>query len=171
MNHTGITHNAREMTVNSNRLRANMIQANLGPGAVPDSAHIGLGPGDNPTLSTGRYRRLVSELGAPAGTRPADPDAGILSLVPTGLRTVPDDPLARCVPLPASIPLGGGSIVRLRVPTDPVEIDLRRFDRNWTRVGTIARGRTVELRLPAGPSPEPWIVRAPGACRVVPPPG
>jgi hypothetical protein len=110
----------------------------------------------------------VGELGAPPRTRAADPDATVLSLVPTHLNPVGDDPRARCVTLPETITLDGGAVVRLRAPSVPVEVDLRRFDPTWTRIGTIAGGHTVELRLPAGPAPEGWVLRAPGACRVVP---
>ena len=168
VNHSGITRQSRLMTVESDRIRANMVQVNLGPATVPDTARVGLGPGDNPTLSAGLYRRLVGQLGTPPRTRPGDPDATVLALVPTRLVAVDDDPAARCITVPDSITVGGGDTIRLRAQDAPVDVDVRRFDAGWTRLGTIAGGHTVELRLPAGPSPRAWTVRADGACRVVP---
>jgi hypothetical protein len=165
VNHSGITRQSRQMTTEGDRVRANMVQVNLGPAVVPDSARVGLGPGDNPTLSARTYRRLVDELGTPPRTRPADPDATELALVPTRLVADQDHPTARCVALPEPITLPGGSTIRLRAPDRAVEVDLRRFDPGWTRLGTIAEGHTVVLRLPAGPSPDAWVVRAPGACK------
>ena len=169
-NNAGIADQARPLTTDSNRLRANMVEANLGPSVVPDWRRIGLGPGDNPSLPSSLYRTLVARYGVPTGTTPTHPDAAVLALLATRLDPDAGGAVDRCLALTSPVTIAGGRAVRLRAPERPVTVRLRRFEPGWTTLGRIPAGRTVVIRLPAGPAPRGWMVAADGACRAVPGP-
>jgi hypothetical protein len=166
-NHASVTRESQGMTKESNRIRANMVQANLGPEVVPDRRRVGLGPGDNPLLPAGLYRSLVARHGVPGGTAPRYPDAAILSLLAT--RLVPDTggAIEGCLPMTSTVVVPGGATLRLHAADHPVTVQAHRFEPGWTRIGTIPAGQTVDVALPAGPAPRGWVVAANGACRAV----
>jgi hypothetical protein len=142
--------------------RSVMIAANLGPGVVPDDVKLAL------TLApfTGReYRDLVAEYGAPGGTKPAHPDAAIVALRDIGPKPVAPA-TGDCVPLADPTSVRPLAKVVLRAGAEPVTVRIRRFEDRWVTVGTIEAGQTGRLDLPGLQAVTPWVISAPGACRV-----
>jgi hypothetical protein len=146
-------------------VRVSLTVGNLSPAVVPD--HVLLNVGGFARMTAGQYRRLVAQHGEPAGTSPEHVDASVLAVAgvrPEATRTIPS---GRCVELTRSSPVPSASMVTLRAGASDVRLRLRRFDRGATDAGTIRAGSSATLRLPGPPGARPWILDAPGACRLV----
>jgi hypothetical protein len=164
VNHGVIFENQRELALEYDGIRANLMVGNLDAAVVPDRVLLpvgGLAP-----LSAGEYRRLVAKFGRPPGTRAKDLDAAVVAL--GGVRPVVAraDASGRCIELARPSPVSGGSSLTLRAGADDVALRLRRFDDASTDVGTIPAGSTAIIRLPGPEGTRPWIIEAQGACRV-----
>jgi hypothetical protein len=165
LNHSGIFQNQRELAHTYDRVRINQIVGNLDAARVPDGLDLYLG--GHAVLTAGEFRRLVAKFGAPPGTRPNDIDASIVALGrvrPVVTRMVPS---GRCIELARPSPGLSGSIVKLHAGAHDVALRLRRFDEVSTDVGTIPADSTATIGLPGPAETRPWVIEAPGTCRVV----
>ena len=165
LNHGAIFENQRELAQSYRQIRINTVVGNLDSAVVPDKTALYLGGLAN--LTAREYRHLVAQFGAPPGSRPKDIDASIVALGdvhPVATRMAPS---AGCIDLARSVPVQPGADLTLRAGVRDVAVRLRRFDRASTDVGTIPADSTATIRLPGPAATRPWIVDAPGACRVV----
>jgi hypothetical protein len=165
VNHGSIFESQRQLGYAYDHVRSNLIVGNLDPAVVPDRVELFLG-GPVP-LTAGEYRRLVAKFGTPPGTRPRNLDASVVAL--NGVRPVltRTSPSGHCVELARTSPLPAGATVTLRAGAHDVPVRLRRFEDAPTDVGSIPADSTTFLRLPGPNGIRPWILEAPGACRVV----
>jgi hypothetical protein len=163
----GIADLSRTFGRGTRNLQQVQITANLGPRAVPDATliHTGL----DASLAARVYRSLVAAYGAPAGTRPADPDAAVVALGGFELTPVPALAPSKCPRLPDPVRTQGGMTVRIQAQASPVTVRIRRFQSTWVTLGTIAPGHGATMVPPGLNSPVPWQISAPGACGKVPP--
>jgi hypothetical protein len=157
----------RHLRFDSDRVRQQLIVANLGPEAMPDDVELQLGTFRR--LPAGRYRELTAAMGVPPGTQPADVDAALVAL--GRVRTAPvAAPSTNCVPIEGSQALPGPGAHQLRAGDEAVEVQIRRFGERWVGAGEVAAGDVAEIEVAALGSDVPWMVRAPGACLYARPP-
>jgi hypothetical protein len=157
----------RQLRLESDRVRRQLIVANLGPEAMPDDVELVLGAFKR--LPAGRYREMVDAMGVPPGTRPADVDAALVAL--GSVRATPTDPPSTdCVPIDGAQALPGPGAHQLRAGDDAVEVQVRRFGDPWVDVGEVAAGEVAAIEVAALGSEVPWQLRAPGACLYARPP-
>lgn len=163
-NNDGILSQAHLLEQGSNKVRQQLVAANLGPEVVPDGAVLALGAlALNP--NAGVYRALAARHGRPAGTGTSTPDASIVALGPIRLQPTRRSPDLRCLSLGDGRLPHSPSTTVLRAADTDVVVKLRRFGTEWIPIGTIRAGSAAALTLPGLESPVPWMVEAPGACR------
>ena len=165
LNHGAIFENQRNLAQGYRSVRINTIVGNLGSAAVPDNVLLRLG--GLATMSAGEYRHLVAKFGAPPGSRSKDADASIVALGDARPVATPIPPSGHCMAVARAVPVRPGSVVVLQAGARDVVVRLRRFERGWTKVGTIPAHSTASIDVPGPTTTRPWIVDAPGTCRVV----
>jgi hypothetical protein len=161
-----IAHIARNFDSGDRHLKSIQITANLGPRAIPDATVISTGI--LAAMPAGQWRSLVAAHGAPAGTRPANPDAAVVALGGVTVSTVAPQSAASCRALPDPVVTPGGKAVRIQAQASPVVVRVRRFEQTWVTIETLSAGQAITLVPPALYSPVPWQISAPGACGIVP---
>ena len=163
LNHGAIFDNQQGLARAFRQVRITTIIGNLDPAVVPDDVPLQLG--GRATVSAREYRRLVAEYGAPPGSRANDVDASIVALGDVRPVAAANAASARCLPLTRPVPVTEPAVT-LRAGARDATVRLRRFEAGFTEIGTIAAHSTATVGLPGPVGGPPWIIDAPGACRV-----
>lgn len=162
LNGPAIADAAAAIQRNHEALRATLVVANLGPAVVPDETELAMG--GLMRLTAAEYRTVVNRLGPPPGTQPKWPDAALIEL--GGIRPMPvATSSAPCRPLSGSTVAFRQSIW-IRAGPSPVDIQLRLVGPKWVDIGALAPGQEVRVAVPDLSVATPWLLEAPGACRV-----
>jgi hypothetical protein len=171
LNGPAIVHHADTAAAKYREQVQQMIVLNLGPSVIPDNATVRFDI--YTTMNARAYRGLIEKYGAPPGSRPAQPDAAIVSLgrikpvvvtdSSTACTALGDPTIVRTSPA-IRRRLDASATVLLRAGPQNAEIQARRFGSAWVTIGQIASGTTARIDLPMLTASTPWMIRAPGAC-------
>ena len=160
----GVNDRFDEAARRADKVRINMLVANLGPDVVGDDVPVPLG--GYASLPAGDFRALVARYGAPPGTRPEHPDAALVDLARVGLATAPPDTGQACRLLDAPTEVAPDATVVVRAPDGAVDVEVRRFADEWISLGRLKKGGAAKLKLPALLAGRPWELQATGGCLV-----
>lgn len=147
-------------------VRGETLVLGLGPGVVDDATTLPFRFG---VLSAGEVRTLLDRYGQPFPATPATADQRLVDL--QAVRAVPVGRAAEPQCRPLTVPFVQ-DLDRPRTYLGSDQgwtVEVQRFGQDWVEVGRGQPGQVLLVALPELNSDIPWLVRADGACRVLPP--